>query len=366
MLDENADGFYVVLPSNVPNMKGTDNKNKTSNYKTMLPRAIQVHDRRMYECALVEICFPQSWTSGIVLDRCTYIYRAVRYYKGVHDLWVQLIEYIRKNSPNAVSLKRREEGLKRYLRDARKKYVCTGKGSAVVGNMDDLVSHLNAIRPASMRGKFFRTDDSLHLGVQLHRFESIEIIDKQLADLIEFPKGVAKFQRGAEQLDIPRTRRTNRSSNAESQENGNDETSVVASSSSTIIDQKTMNMYLLYSRHYTRTPNKKYYAIQTSKPVIFPPMSSNIYVYSDVVSETYVGHQYVPLLRTVPIKKENQNKYVTESFEQLRYMPLARNFIEQIEIRLADEYGENIRFEWGKVVITLHFRRKKAWDEHQH
>ena len=65
-------------------------------------------------------------------------------------------------------------------------------------------------------------------------------------------------------------------------------------------------------------------------------MSSNLYIYSDIVSETYV----------------------TESFEQLRYMPLARNFIEQIEIRLVDESGENIRFEWGKVLITVHFRRK--------
>ena len=118
-----------------------------------------------------------------------------------------------------------------------------GKAPAVVGNIDDLVKHLNAIRPAGMRGKFFRTDDSLHLRVQIHRSESIEIIDKQLVDLIEFPKGMAKFYRGARRVNMVRRTRTNPTSNVESQENGDEEESVVTSSSSTISDQKITNVH---------------------------------------------------------------------------------------------------------------------------
>ena len=109
---EDESDFYIVLPSNVPNIQGSQHENKTSNYKTILPRAIRVKDRRMYECALVEICFPQSWNYEFNIEPgCTYIYRPARYYRAMHNSWLAMIEEGHKHIPHD-SLVR---GLRQYL-----------------------------------------------------------------------------------------------------------------------------------------------------------------------------------------------------------------------------------------------------------
>ena len=53
-------------------------------------------------------------------------------------------------------------------------------------------------------------------------------------------------------------------------------------------------------------------------------------------------------------------EYVTESFTKLHYRPLSRKFFGQIEIQLSDVYGDGVKFQWGKVIATLHVRKRKV------
>lgn len=349
MLDDNDD-FFLVLPSNVPAIQGVEQENKTSRYKTLLPRALQLDDRRSCEVGLVEICYPQSWKGGLVLDKCSYVYRRNRYNRTIHDLWLKVINDLNQSGNERAKklADQYEVGLQAYLRDGRKMYACTSKQPVNVNDLDSLLRHLNAVRPVGMRGKFYKTGDN-HLGVELQRFESIQINDKQLSDIIIFQGGIAKFRKDLVKVSRKIVKRH----------------APIPSTSTTAVtnsnhDKRIESLFHKNAAHYGATPNKNYYKIVTAKPVTLPPMASNIYVYSDIVAETYVGNQFVPLLRTVPIRIENRGKYVTEFFDKPRYLPLARSYIEQIEMRLCDEYGENVRFEWGHVVITLHFRRNKA------
>ena len=81
------------------------------------------------------------------------------------------------------------------------------------------------------------------------------------------------------------------------------------------------------------------------------------YVYSDIVSYSPVGEKRVPLLRVC----ETQGvfgKMISTTFTHPHYVPLARSSFETIEININNELGKPMPFEFGKTVVTLHFRKK--------
>jgi len=82
-----------------------------------------------------------------------------------------------------------------------------------------------------------------------------------------------------------------------------------------------------------------------------------IYVYSDIVSHTLVGDTKVPLLR-VCTTEGTYGEMVSTTFTDPHYVPLARNGFDTIELNINNELGKPAAFEYGKSVVTLHFRRK--------
>ena len=82
-----------------------------------------------------------------------------------------------------------------------------------------------------------------------------------------------------------------------------------------------------------------------------------IYLYSDIVSHTLVGDAKVPLLR-VCVTEGQYGEMVSTTFTDPHYIPLARSALDTIEININNELGTLVPFEFGKSVVTLHFRRK--------
>lgn len=82
-----------------------------------------------------------------------------------------------------------------------------------------------------------------------------------------------------------------------------------------------------------------------------------MYVYSDIASYTLVGDTKVPLLRVCYTQGE-YGEMVRTIFTHPQYVPVARSEFETIEININDELGKPVPFEFGKAVVTLHFRRK--------
>ena len=66
----------------------------------------------------------------------------------------------------------------------------------------------------------------------------------------------------------------------------------------------------------------------------------------------------VKLLRTVPVNPEENGKYNSQTFQNLRYLPFSGSLFEHVEIMIADDVGDQIRFEWGNVIGMLHVQRK--------
>ena len=85
----------------------------------------------------------------------------------------------------------------------------------------------------------------------------------------------------------------------------------------------------------------------------------NIYVYTDIIQNQYVGDVQVPLLRIVPVNK-SYGEMCCIRFDKPFFVPLNRNFVDCIKIDLRDDRGELISFMSGKSSATLLFKRKVA------
>lgn len=83
-----------------------------------------------------------------------------------------------------------------------------------------------------------------------------------------------------------------------------------------------------------------------------------MYVYCDVLEHVLVGDTKSPLLRIVQVDGKG-NDTVHARYEKPIYVPLQKKHFESIEIDIRTDTGKPIPFEYGKVIVTLHFRLRK-------
>ena len=85
----------------------------------------------------------------------------------------------------------------------------------------------------------------------------------------------------------------------------------------------------------------------------------SLFVYCNIVKPSYVGNTYTQLLRLVEIPSDkNFGDQVLITYPNTFYIPLLTQEFETIEIDIKTETGESMPFEFGRSIITLHFRRK--------
>ena len=83
----------------------------------------------------------------------------------------------------------------------------------------------------------------------------------------------------------------------------------------------------------------------------------SLYVYCPVIEPRMVGDALVPLLREIAIEGDTGD-VITRTYEKIHYIPLQHRRFETIEIYIRDDTGKPVPFEFGKVVVTLSFRRR--------
>ncbi len=95
-----------------------------------------------------------------------------------------------------------------------------------------------------------------------------------------------------------------------------------------------------------------------TKPVDLQGGFYSLYIYCDLLEPRIVGDAQVPLLRIVPIEG-TQGQMVTKTYENLQYIPMLKKNFRTVELYIMTDTGELVAFNPGKLVITLHFRRKR-------
>ena len=71
-----------------------------------------------------------------------------------------------------------------------------------------------------------------------------------------------------------------------------------------------------------------------------------------------VGDAQVPLLRVVLVEGRDAEN-VTRVFDPVEYCPLVQRRFQTVEIDIRDDARVKIPFERGRVVVTLHCRKRK-------
>ena len=85
---------------------------------------------------------------------------------------------------------------------------------------------------------------------------------------------------------------------------------------------------------------------------------NSLYVYCPLAAPRTVGDAQVPLLRIIPVEgKDAEN--IMRVFDPVQYFPLAQRNFHTIEIDIRDDTGKPVPFERGRVVVTLHFRKRR-------
>ena len=80
----------------------------------------------------------------------------------------------------------------------------------------------------------------------------------------------------------------------------------------------------------------------------------DLFIYCDLIQSQYVGDALVPLLRIVPVEGKVGER-VSKSFLPPQYLPVSRKQFETVEVNIKTDTGESVPFEFGRVLLTLHF-----------
>ena len=82
-----------------------------------------------------------------------------------------------------------------------------------------------------------------------------------------------------------------------------------------------------------------------------------MYIYCDAASYNTVGEIRSPLLRVCNVR-DNFGQTVHDMFIRPLYVPVSRNEFDTNLVNIRYEMGKPMPFEFGKTVVTLHFRRR--------
>ena len=83
-----------------------------------------------------------------------------------------------------------------------------------------------------------------------------------------------------------------------------------------------------------------------------------LYVCCDVASHAIVGSAKTPLLRVCNVVGRH-GEVARYTYDRPHYVPVGRREFDTIEIGINNELGKPVPFEFGKSMVTLHFRRTR-------
>ncbi len=102
--------------------------------------------------------------------------------------------------------------------------------------------------------------------------------------------------------------------------------------------------------------DKKVYAVAAHPPDMSAGLTS-LYVYCDIVAPQITGNVESQLLRVVGVDG-TFGQFISKEYASPHYLPLLQRSFNRIEVNIRDDSGNFIPFEFGKVILKLHFRPK--------
>lgn len=87
----------------------------------------------------------------------------------------------------------------------------------------------------------------------------------------------------------------------------------------------------------------------------------NIYIYSNLSDTIILGEKLSQLLQTLPFENFTNERLLIKSYNPPVFLPLSKNFIPSIDIRICDELGRTLKFtKQSKTICKLLFIKDGA------
>ena len=307
--------FYLTLPSNASMKMYPDNT--LAHYLTDLPQRIDLSGE--CECGLAEIQYPHN-----------------RYNIGVYDTWFFLNETIPMGlTPSAK--------------------ISAGHYKSPMTLMNHVNKGLNSMATDKVQAKFSYSSITqkmtLHmtLGTELtvpHRSALVRMLGIEPSVVSSPPSIAAAVLSALGSIVSAVTTITEMTRTDENPRLGGTDIGLAPSATVFLPPKETADGPYTYRK-------------EAEHVVQMDQGFDTIYVYTDVVESRIVGDSVAPLLRALPVGGSH-GATVSDQFTNIHYVPLLYAHFKSIEINIRDNTGRFEPFEYGKVTVTLHFRRRRT------
>ncbi len=88
---------------------------------------------------------------------------------------------------------------------------------------------------------------------------------------------------------------------------------------------------------------------------------NSLYIYTDIVENQFVGDTLAPLLRIVPLIQSSSEGNIVKEYNNIHYINLLKKSLSSIQITIKTDTGDDFPFVGGKVVVKLHFRKRRLF-----
>lgn len=306
MEESNDDkGFFIALPSNTIHPSRI---NRTSHYFMSLPSKLILQG--LWEVALVEVTIPVSW------------YNVPDFGVAHRTIEVRRTEFNYIENTGAI-VERADRVVKESIPYGNYENVNTlvSTINSVLKKIDDYESpNAYVIVP---RAPYFT--------VQQQNLKPKLIVAQ--GDVVVLPNGLAKLLK-LDDVEGSEFRDNNQGRTCYPGDNVSNASDYLRLKSN-IIDRTVFKGYAVPEVNY----------------------STNLYIYSNIVEKQLVGDVYVPLLRSIPCTLKF-GEIMDISFSKPYYKKVVKSEINEIEIQILDHAGTHVRFEYGTVLLILHFRKR--------
>jgi HAMP domain-containing protein len=81
-----------------------------------------------------------------------------------------------------------------------------------------------------------------------------------------------------------------------------------------------------------------------------------LYLYSNIVQHSFVGNTRAQILREIEVPRNIKfGEQIVITYDKPHYIPLLLNQFEVIHINIKNEMNETVPFEFGRLIVKLHF-----------
>ena len=327
--------MYIILPSNT----GDFSTNKTNSFRVKLPQSLSLNGD--WEVALTEVQYPISWNT-IKMDEG-------RIYLDYHHGRIKVPIEIRIQAGYYHNIEELSEAIDEAIETAGTQ-------------LPDKLYRADVAVFRLARLKMMNTQAFMEWGTKGHSyadiFENPDLVPQMTGEVSEaFQRKFGENVSASDQLR-QNPPKENMLSSALKIKYVHGINRVQMEWLSETIKGITLNKSLQFILGFTKESKFHKGITKADYNVDITGAETSFFIYCNIVQPQFVGNSLKQLLRTIPVSTGTLGQTINKEFISLNYVGVLTNEFDTIEVEIRNDFGTLIDFQFGKIIIKLHLRRK--------